>query len=115
MPPTISAARLVTLSGPDLSREAVELMARQISTDLSAASTPIVIDCDNVREVAAQGLTALLELRARHESVRWALVRLSRAVLTAALEIGLAERLAICTDAAAADRMWAAESTPCVA
>lgn len=109
MSPTISSVRVLTLPGPTLSREAVAELARQISTAHAENSGAIVIECHSVQHVLPPGLCALLDLRAQHEGTRWALVRLSKGMLGAVLQMGLAERFTICADEAAASRSFATE------
>lgn len=74
----------------------------QLATESPQPQAQIVIDCHNIEEVTASGLSALLEFRASFEALRWALVCLTPAMLAAALELRLAERFMICRDAEAA-------------
>ncbi|MDB4977021.1 MAG: hypothetical protein JWN48_5362 [Myxococcaceae bacterium] len=113
MPDLASGVRSLAFSEPVLTSEAVE----QIDTVLRAERDPrpVLIDCQALTSVTAPGLAALLELGRSASGLReLALTQLTRPVLLAAIQAGLAERYAIyATNQACLIDLSPAETAPC--
>lgn len=99
---------------PVLSAEAVQRIERLLREVHN--TEPVAIDCEQLREVTAAGLSALLELGRSSGGIReLALTTLSRALTLCAIEAGLSERFSIYASSAAWQRATEQprEPSPC--
>ncbi|MDB4987818.1 MAG: hypothetical protein JWN04_2996, partial [Myxococcaceae bacterium] len=108
-----SGIRALAFSTPLLTRDAVAELERTLRAERDAR--PALLDCHALTEVDAAGLAALLELGRAASGLReLALTRLSRTLLLAAIQAGLAERFAIyLTNEAGMRSLSSHETAPC--
>jgi len=100
------AVRVLSLSGPLLTRASVAQLAAELATaargDAADDLRPLALDCAAIEGVTPDGLAALLELGARTAEAAptrpLALTGLSRALTLTAIQAELPSRFAIYVD-----------------
>jgi len=94
-----SDVHVVKLSGPVLDLASIGALTKQLESAHSAGPSNVAIDFTTVVRETPQGLAALLELTGKEPAPAIAAFGLSRRLLSAAIDVALAELLPIYTSA----------------